>query len=61
LFADPTSCHKWWPNQFHLLLSIITYVLLESFCRLSLPGKELAPCQVDTIHLKLLKIGAVNE
>ncbi|MDA1326799.1 MAG: transposase, partial [Proteobacteria bacterium] len=21
LFADRTSCHKWWPNQFRLLLS----------------------------------------
>lgn len=59
LFADRTSCHKWWPNQFRLLLSSIAYVLLESIRRLYLSGTELGRCQVDTIRLKLLKIGAV--
>jgi hypothetical protein len=34
LFADRTSCHKWWPNQFRLLLSSVAYVLLESIRRL---------------------------
>ena len=33
LFADRTSCQKWWPNQFRLLLSSIAYVLLESIRR----------------------------
>lgn len=59
LFSDRTSCHKWWPNQFRLLLSSIAYVLLESIRRLCLSSTELARCQVDTIRLKLLKIGAV--
>jgi len=59
LFADRTSCHKWWPNQFRLLLSSIAYVLLESIRRLYLVRTELARCQVTTIRLKLLKIGAV--
>jgi hypothetical protein len=59
LFADRTSCHKWWPNQFRLLLSSIAYVLLETIRRRYLSGTELARCQVDTIRLKLLKIGAV--
>ena len=59
LFADRTSCQKWWPNQFRLLLSSIAYVLLESIRRQCLVGTELARCQVDTIRLKLLKIGAV--
>lgn len=59
LFADRTSCHKWWPNQFRLLLSSIAYVLLESIRRRYLCGTELARSQVDTIRLKLLKIGAV--
>jgi len=59
LFADRTSCSKWWPNQFRLLLSSIAYVLLESIRRLYLSGTELARCQVDTIRLRLLKIGAV--
>ena len=25
LFADRTSCHHWWPNQFRLLLSSLAY------------------------------------
>ena len=28
LFADRTSCHRWWPNQFRLLLSSLAYMLL---------------------------------
>jgi len=59
LFADRTSCHNWWPNQFRLLLSSIAYVLLESIRRLYLNGSELARSQVGSIRLKLLKIGAV--
>jgi len=59
LFADRTSCHKWWSNQFRLLLSSLAYILLESMRRLYLTGTELARCQVSTIRLKLLKIGAV--
>jgi hypothetical protein len=27
LFADRTSCHKWWPNQFRLLLAGLAYTL----------------------------------
>jgi hypothetical protein len=59
LFADRTSCHRWWPNQFRLLLSSFAYVLLEAIRRLGLAGTELARAYVGTIRLKLLKIGAV--
>ena len=59
LFADRTSCHRWWPNQFRLLLSSLAYILLESIRRLGLKGTELARAYVGTIRLKLLKIGAV--
>ena len=59
LFADRTSCHKWWPNQFRLLLSSLAYILLESIRRLGLMGTELARAYVGTIRLRLLKIGAV--
>jgi hypothetical protein len=59
LFADRTSCHKWWPNQFRLLLSSLAYVLLEAIRRLALKGTELAHAYVGTLRLKLLKIGAV--
>ncbi len=59
LFADRTSCHAWWPNQFRLLLSSLAYTLLEAIRRLALHSTELANAYVSTIRLKLLKIGAV--
>ncbi len=59
LFADRTSCHRWWPNQFRLLLSSLAYTLLETIRRIGLKGTEMARAQAGTIRLKLLKIGAV--
>jgi len=59
LFADRTSCTKWWANQFRLMLSSLAYLLLEAIRRLGLKGTELAQAQCGTIRLKLLKIGAV--
>lgn len=59
LFADRTSCHHWWPNQFRLLLSSLAYVLMEAIRRLALKGTDLAKAQMTTIRLKLFKIGAV--
>jgi hypothetical protein len=59
LFADRTSCQKWWPNQFRLLLSSLAYVLMEYIRRVGLTGTELARAQCQTIRLKLFKIGAI--
>lgn len=59
LFADRTSAHHWWANQFRLLLSSLAYVLMEGIRRLGLKGTPLARAQMSTIRLKLLKIGAV--
>jgi len=59
LFADRTSCHAWWPNQFRLLLSSLAYSLLETIRRVGLKGTEYARAQSGTIRLKLLKIGAI--
>ncbi|MEW7987805.1 MAG: IS1380 family transposase [Candidatus Thiodiazotropha endolucinida] len=59
LFADRTSAHHWWANQFRLLLSSLAYVLMEGIRRLGLEGTELARAQMNTIRLKLFKIGAV--
>ena len=59
LFADRTSCHKWWANQFRLLLSSLAYALIETIRRTGLKGSDLARAQAGTIRLKLLKIGAV--
>jgi hypothetical protein len=59
LFADRTSCHAWWANQFRVLLSAAAYVLVETVRRVALAGTELARAQVTTIRLKLFKIGTV--
>lgn len=59
LFADRTSCHHWWANQFRLLLASLAYILLEAIRRLALRGTEMAKAQCSTIRLKLLKAGAV--
>ena len=59
LFADRTSCHDWWPNQFRLILASLAYSLVEAIRRLALAGTDMARAQVGTIRLKLLKIGAV--
>lgn len=59
LFADRSSCHGWWPNQFRLLLSSCAYVLVPALQRLGLRGTALATAYVGTLRLKLLNIGAV--
>ena len=59
LFADRTSCHAWWANQFRLLLSSAAYLLLDNLRRLGLKDTSLARAQSHTIRLRLLKIGAV--
>jgi hypothetical protein len=59
LFADRTSCRKWWPNQFRLLLASLAYTLIEAIRRLGLQGTEMSRAQCGTIRLELLKIGAV--
>ena len=59
LFADRTSCHNWWPNQFRLLLSGCAYILISSIRRLFLKGTKFAKAQCHTIRLKFFKIGSV--
>ena len=58
LFADRTSCSKWLPNQFRVLLSALAYTLIQTIRARALAGTELARARCDTIRLKLLKIGA---
>lgn len=58
LFADRTSCHDFLANQFRVLLSAAGYILVEHLRREHLTGTELANAQVNTIRLKLFKIGA---
>lgn len=59
LFADRTSCHEWYANQFRLLMASLAYIILEYIREKGLVGTELECARVDTIRLKLLKIGAV--
>jgi hypothetical protein len=59
LFADRTSTHWLWSNQLRLSLSAFAYVLVETLRRVGLPETDLAQAEVQTIRLRLLKIGAV--
>jgi len=59
LFADRTSAHKWRANQFRMILSALSYTLVEYIRAAFLQGTELAKAQVGTIRLKLFKIGTV--
>jgi hypothetical protein len=45
--------------NFSLLLSSLTYILLETIRHLALQGTELAHVYVGTLRLKLIKIGVV--
>jgi hypothetical protein len=59
LFADRLSTHWLWSNQLRLSLSAFAYVLVDNLRRLALSGTVLAQAEVNTIRLRLLKIGAV--
>lgn len=56
LKADRLSCHRFYANQFRLLLHTFAYCLLW-FLREHLSHTSLCRAQVDTIRLKILKIG----
>jgi hypothetical protein len=57
MFADRTSAHTMRANQLRLWLSSLAYALVHELRRVGLAGTELARAQVDTIRVKLLKIG----
>jgi hypothetical protein len=59
LFAERTSCHKWWPNQLRLLLSSLAYILIERLRALALQASELVTAQAHTIRIKIFKIGTI--
>ena len=54
------SAHRWWANQWRILLSALASTLLEALRRFALKGSALARATVATIRLKLIKIGAVS-
>jgi hypothetical protein len=59
LFAYRLSTEEMKGNQLRLYLSAMAYTLVEALRRLALKGAEWAEAQVDTIRLKLFKIGAL--
>jgi hypothetical protein len=54
--ADRLSCHRFWANQFRLLLAAAAYWLLDTLRRW-LTQLGAARLQLDTLRLRLLKIG----
>jgi len=59
LFADRLSTDEMKGNQLRLYFSALAYTLVEALRRLALKGTAWAEARVDTIRLKLLKIGAI--
>ncbi len=55
-FADRLSCHRFWANQFRLLLHAAAYWLLDTLRRLLIQA-GVARLQLDTLRLRLIKIG----
>jgi hypothetical protein len=55
-FADRLSCHRFWANQFRLLLHAAAYWLLDTLRRVLLQA-GVARMQLDTLRLRLIKIG----
>jgi hypothetical protein len=56
LKADRLSCHRFWANQFRLLLHAAAYILMLAI-RSAARGTQLENAQMDTLRLRLLKIG----
>lgn len=55
-FADRLSCHRFWANQFRLLLHAAAYWLLDTIRRW-LTRLHVPHLQLGTLRLRLLKIG----
>ena len=55
-FADRLSDHRFWANQFRLLLHAAAYWLLDT-CAAGWARARCARMQLDTLRLRLLKIG----
>jgi hypothetical protein len=58
LFADRVSAETMQANQLRIYFSAIAYLLVDGLRRLALTGTEMAHAQVQTIRLRLFKIGA---
>ena len=54
-FADRLSCHRFWANQFRLLLHAAAYWVLDTLRRW-LVQRGVPRMQLDTLRLRLIKI-----
>jgi hypothetical protein len=57
MHADRLSCHEFYPNWFRMLLYSAAYQLLLGL-RKNLAGTEFECASMDTLRLKLIKVGA---
>jgi DDE family transposase len=58
LHSDRTSCHRFEANQFRLFLHSAAYVLLDTLRREVFKTSPWASATMETIQLRLLKLGA---
>ena len=58
LKSDRTSCHRFEANQFRLFLHSAAYVLLDTLRREVFKTAPWACATMETIQLRLLKLGA---
>ncbi|HNN97488.1 MAG TPA: IS1380 family transposase [Ottowia sp.] len=58
LFGRRASCHRFWANQWRLLLAALAYTLMINLRRQALAGTALANACTATIRVQLLKIAA---
>lgn len=58
LFADRLSCHRYRANAFRLQLHALAYQLLVLFRRHALRLTDLAHARLETVRLKLFKVGS---
>ena len=57
LAIDRTSCTSFWANQFRVLMTAASYVLMQELRRAA-HSTACARAQVSTLRERLLKIGA---
>lgn len=58
LFADRTSSATMPANQLRLMFSAMAYILVDTLRRVALKNTQFADASVNTIRLKLFKLGA---
>ncbi len=58
LQSDRASCNRFEANQFRLFLHSLAYILFDTLRRDVLRGTEWANSTIETLRLKLIKVGA---